>query len=220
MLNIKNISKSYSDANESIPVLKNISLNIKQGSVVTVMGKSGSGKTTLLNIIGGLVMPDSGGLYLDNSIYNYGDKFSIFRSKSFGYIFQNHNLLPEFTIKENLLLPTIINNNNKNTLENIDDYLELLNLLNCKNKYPIKMSKGECQRVSIVRSLMNKPKLIIADEPTANLDENNIKIILDLFVKLNKELNYTFIIATHDKKFMDVSNEIYKINNFKLKKIK
>jgi len=216
MLKIKNISKVYDDSNESICVFKDVCLNVYKGTIVSIMGKSGSGKTTLLNIIGGLLKPDAGHIYLNDSIYRYENYFSKFRSKSFGYIFQNHNLLPEFTVKENLLLPTLIADKNNGSIKKIDYYLELLNLSSYKNKYPVNMSKGECQRISIIRALMNEPKLIIADEPTANLDENNVKIILNLFIKLNKELNCTFIIATHDKKFIDLSNEIYYIDNFKL----
>ena len=206
--------------NENIVVLKHLSFNIKKGSINTILGKSGSGKTTLLNIIGGLIKPDKGQIFLHDKPYNYNFGFAKFRAFNFGYIFQNHNLLPEFTIKENLIIPSLINKTSIDSIKKIKYFLKLFKLEKLINKYPDFISKGECQRISIIRSLINSPKLVIADEPTANLDEKNVKIIFDLFIKLNRELNYTFIIATHDKKFIDFSTNIYKLENNKLETIK
>ena len=218
MLNIKNISKTYNDANESILVFNDLSLSIDEGTIVSIMGKSGSGKSTLLNLIGGLMKPDAGQIFINNNTYNYNKYFSKFRLQTFGYIFQNHNLLPEFTVKENILLPTIIKSK-ENKIDEVVKYLDMFNMKKYADKYPTTMSKGECQRISIIRALINKPKLIIADEPTANLDENNIKLILDLFIKLNKEFNYTFIIATHDRKIAKITDFNYEIDNYKLKQL-
>ena len=221
MLNIKNISKTYIDNNKRLTVLDNLSLKVEKSQIITIFGKSGIGKSTLLNIIGGLAFPDNGTIKINNNLFEYDKCFEKFRSDNFGYIFQEDNLLPEFTVEENLMIPSMITNFNYNkTLNDINNYLSFFHMSNYLNSYPSQLSKGERQRISIIRSIIKNPKIILADEPTANLDEKNIELILSLFVKLNKELNYTFIIATHDKSFQKISDKIYEIKKKKLRLLK
>ena len=221
MLKLKNISKSYNDETRELLVLNNVSFEVKDGEIITIFGKSGIGKSTLIKVAGGLMFPDSGMVELnDINLYTKNTLSSNFRSKHFGYIFQSHCLLPELTIIENLLVPVYIHNLDiKKSTSNIMSYLELLDLKDIINSYPNKLSFRENQRISIIRSLVGEPLIVFADEPTGNLDENNSNIILELFVKLNKQYNYTFIIGTHDEKFATISDKCYKIINKNLKEL-
>ena len=196
---------------------KNIS--IKENDISLIIGKSGVGKSTLLNILGCLMKPDNGFLDIDGVAINLkDDNTENIRIDNFSYVFQDYNLLPEFTIYENLLIPSYINNWNLNqTKSKIADLLDYMNLNHLLNTYPNLISHGEKQRIVILRSLLGKQQIILADEPTGNLDEINTKIILDLIVKINKDLNYTFIIASHDNNFINISNNVYTIINKKLK---
>ena len=158
MLNIKNISKSYlgEKNNLTLSVLKNISLDIKEGQIVSILGESGIGKSTLLNIIGGLIRPDNGFISINNEEIKYDDNNSKLRISTFGYIFQSHCLLNEFTILENLILPQIIANKEyQNSLEKAKQYLGQFNMKNKINSYPDKLPMGEAQRVSVIRSIIN-----------------------------------------------------------------
>ena len=160
----------------------------------------------------GLLKPDKGTVFLeDHDLYSFKSNI---RSQKIGYIFQSHCMLPEINIIDNLLIPAYINNLNiKKAVSQIDEYLRMLGLQDMKKAFPVNLSYGENQRLSIIRSLVNNPLIIFADEPTGNLDENNSKIILELFVKLNKEYDCTFIVATHDNKFTSISNKCYKIDD-------
>ena len=219
MIKIKNISKSYIN-NEELLVLEKINLDISKGDIVSIMGTSGVGKTTLLNIIGCLINPDSGSVFING--LNVNDLLNnTKRAQYFGYIFQSHYLLPEFSVLDNLVLPQIITKKTKK--ESLLKAYELLNYLNIEDlafNYPNQLSLGQSQRISILRAVINNPLILIADEPTGNLDENNSELILDLFVKLNKRLNQTIIIATHDKKIMKISNSSYEIINKDIESIK
>ena len=196
-------------------VLDDVSLDINNNDIVTIYGHSGVGKSTLLSIMSGLLQPDMGKVLMqDEDLYS---SLNNNRSKKIGYIFQSHCMLPELNIIDNLLIPAYINNLDiKKSIKQIDEYLSMFNLYDLKNTFPINLSYGENQRLSIIRSLINNPLIIFADEPTGNLDENNSKIILELFVKLNKEYDCTFVIATHDDKFTSISNKCYRIDNRKL----
>jgi len=219
MIKIKNISKSYIN-NEELLVLEKNNLDISKGDIVSIMGESGVGKTTLLNIIGGLINPDSGSVFING--LNTNDLLNnIKRAQVFGYIFQSHYLLPEFNVLDNLVLPQIIAKKTKK--ESLLKAYELLNYLNIEDlalNYPNQLSLGQSQRISILRAVINNPLILIADEPTGNLDENNSELILDLFVKLNKRMNQTIIIATHDRKIMKISNSSYEIINKNIESIK
>jgi len=195
--------------------LNNISLEVNSKDILTIYGSSGVGKSTLLSIMSGLLTPDKGTVFL-NEYDLYSSKSNI-RSQRIGYIFQSHCMLPEINIIDNLLIPAYINNLNiKKATNQIDEYLGMMGLQDVKKAFPVNLSYGENQRLSIIRSLVNNPLIIFADEPTGNLDENNSKIILELFVKLNVEYDCTFIVATHDNKFTSISSKCYKIDDRKL----
>ena len=209
LIEIKKINKSFDD----VDVLNNVDLSINKSDIVTIFGHSGVGKSTLLSILSGMLIPDSGEIRINDIAMNSSNNVKI-RKKYIGILFQKNNLLPEFSVADNLLLPLVINNykNNKRN-DRVDYLLELLNLTNLKYRLPNTLSRGEYQRISLLRSISNNPEIVIADEPTANLDENNCKQLLDLIVKLNRELNITFLIASHDERFRDVSTATYMLFN-------
>ena len=216
LISLENISKTYKSKKETIKVLDSIDLKISKGSISTIFGNSGVGKSTLLSIICGILRPDNGKIKIDSNIVT-PENAHLIRKEKFGILLQDSNLLNEFTVKENLLLPQIINNvKYKDAIDRIENLVSFLNMSDYLARYPSEISRGEYQRISLLRSLSNSPKIIIADEPTANLDENNCKQLLNLVVKLNKELGITFIIATHDSRFLKISNKIFKLFNGKI----
>ena len=205
MIELKNINKSFKDEK----VLKNINLKVNKSEIIAIEGKSGAGKTTLLKIIGKLEKPDSGIIYFNNqnitSLNN--KKLQIFRSNTIGFIFQFHYLLPEFTGLENICMPAYINK--KQTKETFQRALELMRILNIeskKNSFPEHMSGGEKQRVAIARSLINNPDIVLADEPTGNLDSIQSIELYNLFNSLRKKLDQTFLIVTHDKELSKLTD--------------
>lgn len=221
---IKNISKSYTNKlNEKLLVLEDISFDIHENDFIAIVGASGSGKSTLLNILATIDTPDEGNLiYLkDNNelnLRNLNDKaLSYHRNKEFGFIFQFHYLLPEFNALENVMMPAMIGGSSKTTAKELAvELLEKVGLSNRANHKPDELSGGEQQRIAIARSLINKPKIIFADEPTGNLDENNARNILNLLIKLQEEENIAIITATHSQEIAQNSKNIYTIKNKKL----
>ncbi len=205
MIELKNINKSFKDEK----VLKNINLKVNKSEIIAIEGKSGAGKTTLLKIIGKLEEPDSGIINFNNqNITSLNNKdLQIFRSKNIGFIFQFHYLLPEFNAFENICMPAYINK--KQTKETYQKALELMRLLNIetkKNSFPEHMSGGEKQRVAIARSLINNPDIVLADEPTGNLDSIQSIELYNLFNSLRENLNQTFLIVTHDKELSKLTD--------------
>ena len=176
MLELKNISHCYLSYKKKHDVLSSVNINFDKSSLTTIFGNSGTGKSTLLYIAGLVITPSRGEIILnDESINNSIDKAKL-RLKYYGYVFQNHYLLPEFTVKENLMLPGIIIGDNKKAISNrVFRYLDRFNMTKLKDKYPHHISMGESQRIAVIRSLINKPKIIIADEPTSNLDDENME---------------------------------------------
>jgi len=213
MISVKNIKKYYSNNGDSTVVLEDISLEVEKTEIVTIYGNSGVGKSTLFSIISGMVKADYGRIKIKGIDLNQNNSLTI-RRKYLGILFQDNNLLPEFSVKENLMLPMLINNKSKESAISHTDYLlSLIGMHDYINRYPNTLSKGEYQRISLLRSIANSPEIVIADEPTANLDENNCKLLLNLIVKLNRSLDITFLIATHDKRFLSISNTSYKLFN-------
>ena len=213
MIDIYNINKTYFDNHDAVSILKNISLKIEKKDIVTIYGNSGVGKSTLFSIISGMLEADSGTIKIKNMKLNNTNSSSI-RKKYLGILFQDNNLLPEFSVKENLILPMIINGKSKEeAVSYANNLLELIKMSSYLDRSPNTLSKGEYQRISLLRAISNNPEIVIADEPTANLDENNCKLLLDLIVKLNRSLDITFLIATHDKRFLSISNSSYKLFN-------
>ena len=220
MLELKNISHSYLSYKRNHDVLSLVNIHFDKSSITTIFGNSGTGKSTLLNIAGLVIPPIEGEIFLNNKIVNHSIDKAKLRLRYYGYVFQNHYLLPEFTVKENLMLPGIIIGDNKKAISNrVFRYLDRFNMTKLKDKYPHHISMGESQRIAVIRSLINKPKIIIADEPTSNLDDENADIISNLFDELINEMKYSIIIATHDKRFLQLSDKNYKLNNKNLIKL-
>ena len=222
MLDFRNISKKYTNNNIENSVLSNANIKISNSEINLITGNSGVGKSTLLNIMGCLIKPDEGTVFMNDISHDLSrENLSKFRIQLFSYLFQDFNLLPEFNVYENLMIPSYINKLNlKNTKLNIDKYMKYVDLDHLKFSYPSTLSHGEKQRVAMLRSLLGGKKIILADEPTGNLDEINTKLLLELIVNINKELGYTFVITSHDTSFKDISNNIFKIYNKKIDKIK
>ena len=219
ILEAQNISKIYHKAGEAIPVLNNLHIAVERGEILVLMGPSGSGKSTLLNILGTLDSDFSGSLIIDELyISNTVDITSIRRQK-LGFIFQFHHLLPEFTILENLLIPQMITENYSNVPQNAaKEMLKLIGLKERMNHYPNEISGGERQRVAVVRAMVNTPSIILADEPTGNLDRDNSQKMLKLMVKLKVKYKQTFIIATHDQLILDIADRVLYLKDGKITK--
>ncbi len=201
ILKVDNVSKSYWNEGNEIKVLQNVSFSVNKGEIIAIMGPSGIGKSTLLNLLGTLDIPDSGNIY-----YNEKNPFEMkekeiakFRNTSIGFVFQFHHLLPEFTALENVIIPSVIYQ--KRTKEAFDkgrSILEKVGLLERISHRPSALSGGERQRVAVARSLINNPLVVLADEPSGNLDLENSNKLIELIIDINKEFNRTFIIATHN----------------------
>lgn len=208
ILVVKNLHKTY-PGEIPLHVLKGVSFSIKEGEFVAIMGRSGSGKSTLLHQLSLLDTPDEGEIIVENKeLTVLGEKEKTkYRLDSFGYVFQEYALLPEFTAIEAVSLPLILQHYPmKESREKARKMLELVQLGDRADHFPSEMSGGEQQRVAIARALINNPKILFADEPSANLDSETSRVILDLFRKLNKELNQTIIMVTHepeDEKYVD-----------------
>jgi lipoprotein-releasing system ATP-binding protein len=219
ILEAQNISKIYHKAGEAIPVLNNLHIAVERGEILVLIGPSGSGKSTLLNILGTLDSDFSGSLIIDELyISNTVDITSIRRQK-LGFIFQFHHLLPEFTILENLLIPQMITENYSNVPQNAaKEMLKLIGLKERMNHYPNEISGGERQRVAVVRAMINTPSIILADEPTGNLDRDNSQKMLKLMAKLKVKYKQSFIIATHDQSILDIADRVLYLKDGKITK--
>ena len=198
MIQLHGIHKSF----DSLPVLKGIDLTINKSEIISIVGPSGAGKTTLLQIIGTLDQPDSGHILFDGidiSVYK-GKQLSAFRNQNIGFVFQFHQLLPEFTALENIMMPALINGTNLHDAQK--HAMEMLNYLKLTDRAthkPSELSGGEKQRVAVARALINRPQIILADEPSGSLDTQHKEELHQLFFDLRKEFGQTFIIVTHDE---------------------
>ena len=212
LLKLENINKSYFDGEQKLNVLINLSLTIKPNQIVVLMGPSGSGKTTLLNIISHIDTYDSGKIEFDSN--QFSGNYDELRKSFIGLIMQKNNLLPEFTVLENLTIPFKLNkvSNHHNPL----DLLKSFSLESKVNNYPNELSSGEAQRISLLRAIINKPNLILADEPTANLDYSNLSKMCDFIVNIRDKYLSSFLIATHDERLCDLADKILYLDNGKL----
>lgn len=205
MIQVQNIFKSYG----SLQVLKNVSLEIRQGEVVSIVGASGAGKTTLLQIMGTLDRPDSGTVRIkDTDITRLSEReLSSFRNQNIGFVFQFHNLLPEFTALENVCMPALIGGK---TMEQAKpeamSLLEFLNLADRASHKSSELSGGEQQRVAVARALMNNPAVVLADEPSGNLDSVHARELHELFFRLRDHYRQTFVIVTHNRELAEMSD--------------
>jgi lipoprotein-releasing system ATP-binding protein len=205
MLSASGIIKNYGD----LPILKGVDLQIKAGELVAIVGASGAGKSTLLHILGTLDKPDSGEIFLDGEALHQlkASQLSAFRNRSIGFVFQFHHLLPEFTALENVCIPGFIANKPKKEVEKrAKELLSILNLNTRLDHKPSALSGGEQQRVAVARALMNSPKLLLADEPSGNLDSANAADLHRLFLTLKGELNQTSIIVTHNTELSNMAD--------------
>ena len=219
ILEAQNISKIYHKAGEAIPVLNNLHIAVERGEILVLMGPSGSGKSTLLNILGTLDSDFSGSLITDELYLSNTVDITSIRRQKLGFIFQFHHLLPEFTILENLLIPQMITENYSNVPQNAaKEMLKLIGLKERMNHYPNEISGGERQRVAVVRAMINTPSIILADEPTGNLDRDNSQKMLKLMVKLKVKYKQTFIIATHDQSILDIADRVLYMKDGKITK--
>ena len=214
IVEIKDLVKVYGKEIKN-EVLHGINLNIAKGEFASIIGPSGSGKSTLLNLLGALDKPTDGNIYINDSHINKlsDDQLALFRNKNIGFVFQFHHLLPEFTSVENVLIPNWIDAGNSSS-QNKKRAMELLSLVGLEgfeNKLVTKLSGGQKQRVAIARSLMNKPDIILADEPTGNLDSETSTKIYNLLRDINKELDTTFIIVTHDRHIASKTDRVIEI---------
>ena len=217
----QNIKKVYQSGPQDLNVLKGIDLEINSGEIVVIMGPSGVGKSTLLHLIGGLDRPTSGSVFVDNkNIFEMSENdLAIFRNQAIGFVFQFHHLLPEFTALENVMIPGMMRKGNS---KNKDDAINLLVEVGLRERLhhkPTQLSGGERQRVAVARALINKPRLVLADEPTGNLDKQNSESLYQLILTLNKKINQTFVIVTHNELMAKNANCVIELEDGQIKKI-
>lgn len=208
----ENLKKIYKTEEGYVEALKGINIEIEKGKMIAIMGPSGSGKSTFLHLLGGIDKPTEGKIFIKGKdLYKMSEKeIAHFRNKNLGFVFQFHYLLPEFTAIENVAIPAIISQKSeKEAIKKAKNILKNLNLEDRLYHKPSQLSGGQQQRVAIARALINNPEIIIADEPTGNLDSENSKIVMEIFKKLNKEYNVSIIIATHDIDIAKYCNHIY-----------
>ena len=215
MISIKNIHKKFND----LEILKGLDISIQQGEIVSIVGSSGAGKTTLLTILGTLDRPSQGELIINNQdVFKLNDKkLAAFRNSQIGFVFQFHQLLPEFNALENICLPAFIANKSKKESENrAYELLELFNLSNRALHKPSELSGGEQQRIAVARALINNPSVIFADEPSGNLDSQNASELHELFFKLRELYNQTFVIVTHNNDLAKKADRILMMKDGKI----
>ncbi len=208
----KQLTKSYGDLN----VLKGIDIEIKKGEIVSIVGASGAGKSTLLHILGTLDEADAGDLFIKekNVTHLNGNQMARFRNLNIGFVFQFHNLLPEFTALENVCIPGFISKQNPKEIETkAMELLDMLGIADRKSNKPSELSGGEQQRASVARALINNPGIVFADEPSGNLDSKNAGELHELFFKLRKELDQTFVIVTHNEHLAEIADRKLEIQD-------
>ena len=220
LLSLQEIRKTYSNAKGiKREVLKNLNLFVEEGSNIAIVGPSGSGKSTLLNIIGTMDEPDAGQVYFNSKNLlqlSEAEKLA-YRNTDIGFVFQQHHLLPQCTLLENVLIPTLVSKNQKlNSDARALELLQQLGIDKLKDQKPNEVSLGECQRAAIARALINKPSLILADEPSGSLDEENAKILGDLLLDLSRKEGLSMLVVTHSLELAQRMNKIYKLHQGRL----
>ncbi len=217
ILRVENLTKKYGKKEASVTALDNVSFSVEQGEFVAIIGASGSGKSTLLHLIGGVDRPTSGKVFINGTdIYKLNnDNLAIFRRRQIGLIYQFYNLIPILNIKENITLPCDLDGKQVDQ-KRLDDLLETLGLKNRINHLPNELSGGQQQRVSIGRALINNPALVLADEPTGNLDSKSSRDIVDLLKLSNKKYKQTLILITHDNNIAEEADRVITIQDGKI----
>ena len=217
ILRVENLTKVYGKGTTKVVALDNVSFSVEKGEFVAIVGASGSGKSTLLHLIGGVDRPTSGKVYIDGKdIYNLNDdKLAIFRRRQVGLIYQFYNLIPILTVEENITLPLSLDNREV-PKQALKELINLLGLESRKNHLPNELSGGQQQRTSIGRALITRPAIILADEPTGNLDSKNSDEIVDLLKKSNKDYKQTIIMITHNMELAEKADRIIKLEDGKI----
>jgi putative ABC transport system ATP-binding protein len=217
ILRIENLNKTYGMGDNKVEALKDVNLSINKGEFVAIVGASGSGKSTLLHLLGGLDRPTSGNVIIDGeSIYEYKEeKLAIFRRRKIGFVFQFFNLIPVLDVEENIALPALLDND-KIDKSYLNEIIEMLGLSDRKTHLPSELSGGQQQRVSIGRALLNKPSIVLADEPTGNLDSRNSKEVIELLKFSAKKYNQTLILITHDVNIASTADRVITIQDGKI----
>jgi len=221
LLKLENINKSFLNPNGNIKrdVLKDLNLELDKAEIISITGPSGSGKTTLLNLIALFDKADNGNIVFNSeNISDYSEnQINNYRNRKIGFVFQQHNLLPQLSLLENILLPALISDESKEVYqERAEKLMKFWGVDNLRNQKPSELSGGECQRAAIIRALINNPDLLLADEPTGALDEENAAELMNLIHKINKELDLAIILVTHDLFIAEKCDKIYNLKNGKL----
>lgn len=219
LLTLNGISKGFGSTSDSTyqPVLKDLSLEVKEGERIAILGPSGSGKTTLLNLIGGLDYPDKGKVeFRGQNITGFSQpEMDRYRNQEIGFVFQFHHLLPQCTLLENVLVPTLIHTEKADRAQKLERARALMKRVGIwiyRDKLPGKLSGGECQRAAVVRAMINAPSILLADEPTGALDKENVEVMADLLLELNQEDKLTLMVVTHS---IDLAKRMGKTLEFK-----
>lgn len=214
LLEVRNICKTYGSGETSVQALKNVSFSVPKGEYVTIVGESGSGKSTLLNMIGALDTPTSGKVMISGKdIFSMNDrKLTIFRRRNIGFIFQSFNLIPELTVEQNIIFPVLLDYQ-KPDQKYLEELLSVLNLEERRNHLPGQLSGGQQQRVAIGRALITRPSLILADEPTGNLDTKNSSEVIALLKEASKKYEQTIIMITHNRSIAQTADRVLQVSD-------
>ena len=219
MIETEKLKKTYKQGSLKVKAVDNVNLKISDGEFTAIVGPSGSGKTTLLNCIGGLDSPTSGNVIIDNELissYSSGQMIK-FRLNNIGFVFQAYNLIPVLTAKENIEMVMLMQGYNKHDMDQrSSDLLNEVGMGDMSKRRPAELSGGQQQRVAVARALASKPKFILADEPTANLDSKSTAKLLDIMSKLNKQENITFVFSTHDQRVIDRARRVVTLEDGKI----
>ncbi len=217
ILRAENLSKTYGAGENKTEALKDVSFTVKQGDFIAIMGPSGSGKSTLLHLLGGVETPTSGKVFINGTdIYKLKpDERAIFRRRQIGIVYQFYNLLSILNVEENIMLPAVLDGKNLNP-QRVTEMLDLLRLSGKEKQLPTELSGGQQQRVSIGRALINAPAILLADEPTGNLDSRNSQNIIELFKRSNKKYKQTTVIITHDEEIALQADRIISLDDGKI----
>lgn len=214
LLEVKNLYKTYGSGETAVQALKDVSFSVPKGEYVAVVGESGSGKSTLLNLLGALDVPTSGKVWIDGKdIFTMNDqKLTVFRRRNIGFIFQAFNLIPELTVEQNIIFPVLLDYQ-KPDKKYLEELLDVLNLKERRNHLPSQLSGGQQQRVAIGRALITRPSLILADEPTGNLDTKNTSEVITLLKETSKKYEQTIVMITHSRSIAQTADRILQVSD-------
>ena len=214
LLEVKNICKTYGSGETAVDALKNVSFSVPKGEFVAIVGESGSGKTTLLNMLGALDMPTSGNVLIDgrDTFSMKESELTVFRRRNIGFIFQSFNLIPELTVEQNMIFPVLLDYQKPNR-KYLEELLTILNLKQRRDHLPSQLSGGQQQRAAIGRALLTRPSLILADEPTGNLDSRNSSEVIALLKEASKKYEQTIIMITHNRSIAQTADRVLKVSD-------